>query len=44
MVDDDVVQQLPEGQILIARILEYMTTEMAPSSAKRCEVEVELVF
>ena len=44
MVDDDMVGQLPEGQIMIASIHEYSTTEIAPSSAKRSEVEVELVF
>ncbi|KAI2734267.1 transcriptional regulator family: Grainyhead/CP2 [Penicillium roqueforti] len=44
VVDDDVVGQLPEGQIMIASVHEHSTTEMAPSSAKRSEVEVELVF
>lgn len=44
VVDDDMVGQLPEGQIMIASIHEYSTPEMAPSSAKRSEVEVELVF
>ena len=44
MVDDDVVGQLPEAQIMIARILEDLYTERAPLRAERSEVEVELVF
>ncbi|MBZ6376944.1 MAG: hypothetical protein LBE67_18810 [Kocuria palustris] len=44
VVDDDVVGQLPEAQIMIARILEDLYTERAPLRAERSEVEVELVF
>ncbi len=42
MVDDDVVQQLPEDRFLCKN--PRIHDEMAPSSAERCEVEVELMF
>ena len=44
VVDDDVVQQLPEAQIMTGSVLELLYTEMAPSGALRPEVEIELVF
>ncbi|KAJ5365206.1 hypothetical protein N7517_008092 [Penicillium concentricum] len=44
LVDDDMVQQLPEALIMSADICELLYTEMAPSSAKCSRVEVKLVF
>ena len=44
VVDDDMVQQLPEAQIMIADICELPYTDMAPSSTGYSEVEVKLVF
>lgn len=43
VVDDDMVQHLPEAQSMIADICDVSSTEMASSSAK-CSVEVKLVF
>ncbi|OQE10605.1 hypothetical protein PENFLA_c086G11058 [Penicillium flavigenum] len=44
VVDDDVVRQLPEAQIMTGSVHEFLHTGMAPSAAKRPEVEVELMF
>ncbi|KAJ5946417.1 hypothetical protein N7454_003256 [Penicillium verhagenii] len=44
MVDDDMVQHLPEAQSMVADICELSYTEMDPSSAKCSEVEIKLAF
>ncbi|KAJ6012408.1 hypothetical protein N7522_002763 [Penicillium canescens] len=44
VVDDDVVQQLPEAQIMTADICQLPYTDMAPSSTGYSDVEVKLVF
>ncbi|KAJ5890067.1 hypothetical protein N7504_010877 [Penicillium tannophilum] len=43
VVDDDMVQHLPEAQSMVADICDLSSTEMASSSAN-CPVEVKLVF
>lgn len=43
MVDDDMVQHLPEAQSMVADICDLSSTELASSSAN-CSVEVKLVF
>ncbi|KAJ5556321.1 hypothetical protein N7494_000236 [Penicillium frequentans] len=44
VVDDDMVQHLPEAQSMVADICDLSSTEMASPSAKCSEVEVKLVF
>lgn len=44
VVDDDVIQQLPEGQIMVADICGLPYAGMAPSSTGYSEVEVKLMF
>ncbi|KAJ6002565.1 hypothetical protein N7451_005112 [Penicillium sp. IBT 35674x] len=44
VVDDDMVQHLPEAQSMVADICEFSSTEKGSSSAKCSEVEVKLVF
>jgi hypothetical protein len=46
LVDDNVVQHLPEAQDMIANICElsYTQVQMAPSRAKCTGVEIKLVF
>ncbi|KAJ5288299.1 hypothetical protein N7508_011074 [Penicillium antarcticum] len=44
VVDDDMIQQLPEARIMIADICELPYTGMAPSSTGYSEVEIKLVF
>jgi hypothetical protein len=44
VVDDDMVQQLPEAQVMIADICRLPYTDMATSSTGYSEVEVKLVF
>ncbi|KAJ5982804.1 hypothetical protein N7451_012904 [Penicillium sp. IBT 35674x] len=44
MVDDDMVQQIPEAQIMIADVCEFPYPEIVPSSTGCSEVEVKLVF
>ncbi|KAJ5981958.1 hypothetical protein N7451_012058 [Penicillium sp. IBT 35674x] len=44
VVDNDMVQQIPEGQIMIADVCVLLFSEMAPSSTRCSEVEVKLMF
>jgi hypothetical protein len=44
VVDDDMIQQLPEAQIMIADFCELPYTDLASSSTGCSEVEVKLVF
>jgi hypothetical protein len=46
LVDDNVVQHLPEAQIMIADVCElsYTQVQMAPSKVKCSRVEIKLVF
>jgi hypothetical protein len=41
MVDDDVVQQLPEGQDMVAEITEVTTPDISPPTAA---MEVKLTY
>lgn len=44
MVDDDLVQHLPEGQSMVADICDLSYTEKSPLSAKGPGVEIKLKF
>ncbi|CAG8000048.1 unnamed protein product [Penicillium salamii] len=44
MVDDNVVQHLPEAHIMTADIYDISQTEVASSGSKLCPVKVKLVF